>query len=285
MKALRSRSIAIKVLLAVGIAIMLLSAGLAVAQTKAAPSLTNDVCVMCHATPPSDISSNGGKHKDVGCTGCHNGHPPTVKKPIPLCNDCHGGKPHFELKGCLGCHKNPHTPLKIVFANNVTDACLTCHTQQNEQLKKFKSKPSSLNCSMCHDVHRKIPQCTQCHKPHAADMTAGDCKKCHKPHMPTQVAYADDVPSKDCGACHGAVLKTLTANNVKHKAFPCAFCHKEKHKMVPKCQDCHGTPHPAGIMVKFPKCGECHKIAHDLNNWSGAGAQEAPPKPVTKKKK
>ncbi|MGC1455696.1 MAG: cytochrome C, partial [Nitrospirota bacterium] len=45
----------------------------------------------------------------------------------------------------------------------------------------------------------------------------------------------------------------------------------------PVCQDCHGSPHPAGIMAKFPKCGECHNIAHDLNNWS------ASPKPVTTK--
>ena len=265
--------------------VLLLVSSIAVAATSA-PGLGNDDCVKCHTAPPADISAAGGKHKDVGCTGCHNGHPPTVKKPIPQCSDCHGGKPHFELKGCLGCHKNPHTPLKITFANNVTDACLTCHTKQNEQLKQFKSKHSAIACSMCHDVHRKIPQCTQCHKPHAADMVAADCKKCHKPHMPTQVAYADDIPSKDCGACHSTVLKTLAASKVKHSAFTCAFCHKQKHKMVPQCGECHGTPHPAGIMAKFPKCGECHKIAHDLNNWSkteAAPAAAPAPKPAPKK--
>jgi hypothetical protein len=37
---------------------------------------------------------------------------------------------------------------------------------------------------------------------------------------------------------------------------------------VPKCQDCHGTPHPAGMMAKFGKCGDCHGIAHDINNWT-----------------
>jgi len=68
----------------------------------------------------------------------------------------------------------------------------------------------------------------------------------------------------------------------------CAFCHQEKHKMVPKCQDCHGMPHPAGIMAKFPVCGECHKIAHDLNNWPPASSKEAPkaaPKEKAKKRK
>jgi hypothetical protein len=64
--------------------------------------------------------------------------------------------------------------------------------------------------------------------------------------------------------------------------------------MVPKCQDCHGVPHAAGIMSKFPKCGDCHGIAHDLNNWKGqspaageaapAAAAEPAKKPVHKKK-
>ncbi len=287
MKALKgSRFI---VFLAVGILALLVASGAAfAADAKAAPSLSNDDCAKCHNAPPADLSANGGKHKEVGCTGCHIGHPPTVKKPIPVCSDCHGGKSHFELKGCLGCHRNPHTPLKITFTNNITDACLTCHDKQIAQLKKYPSKHTNLNCSMCHDVHRKIPQCTQCHKPHSADITAADCTKCHKPHMPTQVTYAADVPSKFCGACHANVLKTLTSGKVKHASFACAFCHQEKHKTVPKCQDCHGVPHPAGIMAKFPVCGECHKIAHDLNNWPASGAPAsggAPAKQAPAKKK
>jgi hypothetical protein len=57
--------------------------------------------------------------------------------------------------------------------------------------------------------------------------------------------------------------------------------------MMPKCQDCHGVPHPAGIMAKFPVCGECHKIAHDLNHWTPGTSKEAPkaaPKEKPKKK-
>ncbi len=254
------------------------------ARAQQQPSLANDDCVKCHAAPPADLATAGKKHKDVGCTGCHIGHPPTVKKPIPQCSDCHMGKPHFELKGCLSCHRNPHTPLNITFTPNITDACLTCHQPQIEQLRRFKSKHTALDCSKCHDVHRKIPQCTQCHKPHAAEMTAADCKKCHKPHMPTVVTYAAETPSKDCGACHSKVLNLLSASKAKHKDLACAFCHKEKHKMVPKCQDCHGIPHPAGIMAKFPKCGECHNIAHDLNNWPATAAKEAPKEKPRKKK-
>ena len=75
------------------------------AQAQQQPSLSNEDCVKCHTAPPADLAAAGKKHKEVGCTGCHVGHPPTVKKPIPQCNDCHGGMPHFDLKGCLGCHK------------------------------------------------------------------------------------------------------------------------------------------------------------------------------------
>jgi hypothetical protein len=243
------------------------------ATAVANPPLANDDCLKCHDAPPADLAASGGKHKDVGCIGCHNGHPPKVKKPIPQCSECHMGKPHFDLKGCLGCHKNPHTPLNISFSGKVTDACATCHTPQITQLRENKTKHSALDCSFCHSVHRKVPQCTQCHKPHSAEMAASDCKKCHKAHMPKNVAYASDTPSATCGACHKKALDLLSASKTKHAAFACAFCHQEKHKMIPKCQDCHGAKHPEGLMRKFPRCGECHNIAHDLNNWSAAAQQ------------
>jgi predicted CXXCH cytochrome family protein len=262
-------------------AFLVYAAGSANAQSK--PVLTGDDCLKCHATAPADLAAAGGKHQGVGCTGCHEGHPPTVKKPIPLCNQCHMGKPHFELKGCLGCHRNPHTPKKITFDSKVTDPCLTCHTPQIEQLKKFKSKHTALFCSTCHSSHGLIPQCTQCHKSHSADITAADCKKCHKPHMPTQVTYSADTPAKYCGSCHKKAFDVLTASGAKHKTFTCAFCHQEKHKMVPKCQDCHGAKHPAAIMAKFPKCGECHKVAHDLNNWTPEAAETTKQAPKKKK--
>lgn len=273
MKALKNSGLIVVLFL---IPLLLICSNIATAQTKSV--LTDDDCIKCHEAPPADLASSGGKHKDVGCLGCHNGHPPEVKKPIPMCSDCHMGKSHFELKGCLTCHKNPHTPLKISFGGNVTDACLTCHTQQIAQLREHKSKHTALNCSTCHSVHRKVPQCTQCHKPHSAEMVVADCKECHKAHMPRVVTYADETPSKDCGACHKKVLDMLSASNAKHKQFVCAYCHKEKHKTIPNCQDCHGVPHPEGILVKFPKCGECHKIAHDLNNWTVTEKKETPAK-------
>ena len=273
MKSLRSSCFMAVLFLIVCITVLLAYPGTAPAETKVA--LSNEDCLKCHDAPPADIATAGGKHRDVGCTGCHVGHPPKVKKPIPQCSECHMGKAHFEIKGCLNCHKNPHTPLKISFTGKVTDVCITCHTQQIAQLRDNKSKHSAFDCSFCHSVHRQIPQCIQCHKPHAAEMVAADCKKCHKAHMPKQVTYTSDTPSKSCGVCHSKALDLLSASKAKHSALACAFCHQEKHKTIPKCQDCHGTPHAAGIMRKFQKCGECHNIAHDLNNWPATTTKEA----------
>lgn len=291
MKRVKSIRFMIALSLVLGMAAVFVFMNTVTAQTPAkAPaqtSLSNSDCIKCHSGPPADIDANGGKHKGVGCTGCHSGHRPAVKDNIPKCNQCHTGKAHYELKNCAGCHKNPHAPRQISFAGNVTDPCVTCHTQQIAQLKDNKSKHTALYCSTCHNVHGKIPACTQCHKPHAADMTVADCKKCHKAHMPKTVAYAPDVPSKDCGACHKKAFDQLAASSAKHKNFACALCHQEKHKMIPKCQDCHGVPHAAGMMAKFTKCGDCHNTGHDLNHWAPAEKKEMPkeaPKEIKKKK-
>jgi hypothetical protein len=88
--------------------------------------------------------------------------------------------------------------------------------------------------------------------------------------MPKVVTYAAETPSVFCAACHKSQLEKLKANETKHSSQNCAACHQEKHKMVPKCQECHGDMHPAGIMLKFPKCLTCHKSPHDLNNWTAA---------------
>jgi len=247
-------------------------AGMACAQEPAAKvTLTSADCIKCHSQAPADIAANGMAHKtNVTCQDCHVGHPPTTKKIIPTCSQCHEGKPHFSLKGCLGCHSNPHTPKIIKFGNNVTDPCLTCHTPQIEKLRQNKSKHSALACSFCHNVHGKIPDCTQCHKPHAKDMVQAECKKCHQAHMPLVVTYGAETPSKLCAACHKKAFDLLAASSAKHKTVLCVTCHQSKHKMIPKCQDCHGIPHPASMMAKFPKCSMCHNIAHDLNNWSAA---------------
>lgn len=256
------------------------------AKTADAPKLLNSDCIKCHAKPPADIDAKGGAHKSaVGCQDCHVGHPPAVKKPIPQCSMCHSDKPHYKLSGCLECHRNPHTPKEIRFGTNVTDPCLTCHTQQIVKLKENPSKHTALSCSFCHNEHGKIPKCTSCHKMkgsqgevyHSADITLKDCRRCHQAHMPKNVAYGNDTPNKYCASCHSKAYSLLVASKAKHSKLLCVSCHEKKHKMVPKCTDCHGVPHPAAMMSRFAKCQDCHNIGHDINNWNAAPAAGAKP--------
>lgn len=265
MQTVKRSALAVILFLSVGMPTLPVYSGAALAQTKS--QYKKEECVQCHADRVNDIAKAGGKHRNVPCVGCHAGHPPEVEKPIAQCSKCHlkTRKAHFELTGCLNCHTNPHTPLQITFKGK--DACLNCHALQVEQLRDNKSKHTALDCSSCHDVHRKVPQCTQCHTPHSGKISGG-CKQCHNAHMPRLVTYAADIPSKDCGACHKKAADLFSANTSKHKPLECTLCHQGRHRMIPACQDCHGSPHPAGIMAKFPKCGKCHNIAHDLNNWT-----------------
>ncbi len=228
--------------------------------------LTVNDCIKCHQNPPRDIDAHGGKHKtEVTCLDCHEGHPPAVTDNIPKCSKCHEGEPHFQLDGCLNCHTNPHTPLNITLADGLTAPCLTCHTEQIEQLKQFPSKHTELSCSFCHDKHGYKPECFKCHEPHKEGQTFADCVTCHRVHKPLMIEYPEDVASENCAACHEDQYTLLKASTAKHSALACAFCHQNKHKMIPKCQDCHGLPHPEGIHEKFPQCTSCHGSPHNLN--------------------
>ncbi len=245
-----------------------ISAGVMLACTSLslANELSDSDCIKCHTQPPADIEAQGGAHKTaVTCMECHEGHPPSVRENIPTCDSCHSGKSHYELENCLSCHNNPHMPLVLQLAKDITDPCLTCHQEQGTLLQENKSFHTTMACTACHQEHAQIPLCVSCHEPHGEEMVQTDCAQCHQAHTPLVVVYNDDTPSQGCGSCHDEALSQLATSTTKHHSLSCAACHKEKHKMVPACQDCHGVPHSPGIMKKFPTCGECHSTAHNLN--------------------
>ena len=239
-----------------------------VGNAAPADKLTNDDCVKCHAEKVQQIDEAGGKHKtEVTCLDCHNGtHPPGGEKGsfIPQCSNCHDGEPHFKLENCLGCHRNPHEPLKIVFEGDVKPACKTCHPEVVEEIDTHKSAHAEVDCSFCHDKHGYKPDCLDCHKPHAEGQTFETCVTCHQVHQPLTLKYGTDVANKDCGACHPDIRTTLEAGKTKHATFQCVFCHADHHGNIPKCQDCHGVPHNEQMLSKFQTCLECHQDAHAL---------------------
>jgi hypothetical protein len=244
-----------------------LSLGAEEQAAKPSAELLNTDCIKCHAAVQATIDSKGAKHKTgITCTGCHQGHPPMVSKEkiIPFCSSCHAGKPHYEIGGCNTCHSDPHAPLEMKLAANLTAPCLSCHPQQGKETKDYPSLHAKLFCTTCHKAHRDVPECLKCHQPHSADMVNKDCTMCHPAHMPLMVAYGADMPNKNCAACHKTISDTLSGGASKHSALTCVFCHKERHKYVPACESCHGSPHPAGMIQQFPKCEMCHMNAHSL---------------------
>jgi predicted CXXCH cytochrome family protein len=229
------------------------------------PTLTNAECVLCHPQQPQTIEARGGKHKtEVGCLDCHQEHPPQGTNAIPECSMCHSGKPHYDLERCSSCHADAHAPLDLKLEGDLTAACLTCHEQQGEEVKKHPSAHTDLACNECHAAHRQIPSCMDCHEKHTEDMDFQACLSCHPAHMPLVITYPQNTPSHWCGACHKKALTLLANNTTKHHNLSCAFCHRDKHKVIPPCFACHPNIHPQAILDKFPKCGECHGTAHDL---------------------
>lgn len=230
--------------------------------------LKNDDCAKCHAAIVQQVDQAGNKHKtEVACLECHAGtHPPGVAEGslIPLCSTCHEGQPHFQLENCLGCHRNPHEPLNIVFGDNVKAACDTCHSGVVQEINTHQSAHAAVDCSFCHDRHGFKPDCMDCHEPHMSGQQYAACVTCHQVHRPLELAYGGDIPNSDCGACHSDIGSALEAGTTKHAGFQCVYCHADKHGNVPECQSCHGTPHNEQMLSKFPSCNECHQSAHSL---------------------
>jgi len=232
-------------------------------ETPPGPTVAD--CRKCHSNIVNFIEQDGRAHKTkVTCTDCHVGHPPRVRNIIPKCGRCHQGREHFTLDNCLLCHKNPHTPLRITLPDHATYQCVTCHKEQIKELRTHLSTHSTFDCTICHTRHGYLPPCFNCHAPHTKGMTNEECQDCHRPHMPLVVTYPDDTPPYYCGACHGDVYRLLSQSHAKHRNLACAFCHKKKHRTIPRCTDCHGLPHDKKLIDKFNGCRGCHGIAHNL---------------------
>ncbi|MBU0968300.1 MAG: cytochrome C [Proteobacteria bacterium] len=220
-------------------------------------------CVKCHESIVLTLQRMGKAHRQL-CLDCHQGHPPADMEIVPSCSRCHREGPHFALPGCLKCHTDPHQPLEISFTRDITAPCLACHKQQSEQLLANPSIHSKLACSACHTFHGQIQPCQNCHLPHSDTMGRESCHGCHKAHMPLVVAYGENIVSEDCGSCHKDVYEIMAATWSKHRKVPCVQCHAGRHAMIPRCQDCHGEPHPLEIWAKFKECADCHGVAHEL---------------------
>lgn len=142
-----------------------------------------------------------GGHKNLTCGDCH-GTDVTRLDELPQCTKCH--TPH--LKGaqwdrsvCLGCHNDPHLPIKnAVFKSTLTkETCAACHKNVYQTLTVYNSKHNNLpSCTNCHPRHKEAKSCMDCHLQHGklhSGANCGDschgyvrgCTDCHtNPHAP-----------------------------------------------------------------------------------------------------
>ena len=231
--------------------------------------LTVTQCGQCHPGVFASIKDNGAKHR-FDCQKCHASfHAYNPKKGgwdaiMPKCSSCHIDLHGKTFTDCASCHANPHAPKKVAMESRLLNACGECHTSPKDQLAKYPSKHSKLSCQKCHTSHGYKPSCFGCHKPHHEGQELATCTTCHSVHKPLLISYGKDVPPTTCGSCHGKVYSKWQKTPSKHGKVSCVTCHYSKHRFVPQCSECHGTPHKAEIHNRFPKCLSCHIDVHDL---------------------
>lgn len=231
--------------------------------------LTASQCAQCHIGLFRNLKDNGGRHQ-FACQNCHNTfHAYSPRKGnwdaiMPKCASCHAAPHGARITDCAACHTNPHAPRKIAATPQLANACFECHGTVRDQLVKYPSKHTKVACMTCHTSHGFKPSCFTCHKPHTEGQALSTCIPCHPVHQPRQISYGKDVPSRTCGACHTKIFNSLTKNTSKHRTVACVTCHKDRHRYVPQCSDCHGKPHKQVIHDKFPRCLTCHIDVHDL---------------------
>lgn len=239
-------------------------------------------CGVCHTAVYRSVKDSGVRHR-FACQKCHNVPEAHNLEKVrgkaalkPKCTACHD-KPHGrKVIVCVECHSNAHTPKKLAAKSPIVRLCFECHGAIRDKLVTFKSRHSNIPCITCHTSHGFKPSCFTCHKPHQKGQVLSTCQACHPAHMPRQIQYGKDLPSDNCGYCHVKIYSAWENGLSKHKAIPCATCHKNRHRTIPACTDCHTRPHSPSLHKRFPNCLTCHIDVHDMPASPSKSKQNTP---------
>ncbi|MEJ2199829.1 MAG: cytochrome c3 family protein, partial [Desulfuromonadaceae bacterium] len=218
-------------------------------------------CIDCHDEEGQFLATRGAAHQEVGCRGCHVGHPLEGRKPYSDCNECHdpGAKAHYALADCASCH-NPHKPLDVDFSalTESKSICLGCH---EDPVPAVADNPhAEVGCSECHQLHAEMPQCASCHEPHSTTMVQQDCLGCHPAHAPGSVRLDTSLSTDLCQSCHTEIVQQIKQQGGAHREMGnCGECHAQHPPQtggIPACADCHGPSDQAHFAVA--DCSSCH---------------------------
>jgi hypothetical protein len=178
-------------------------------ETRAPDHTIVPNCMNCHTfhKEPSKNTGTGfwklmgeGGHRNLTCGACHGDDVMQLGK-LPQCTKCHS--PHlngaqWDRSVCLGCHSDPHIPVRNSVFNDTPpkEACGACHNSVYQTLTIYDSKHNWLpSCASCHPKHREKMECMTCHTNNRHD-------KFH--------------PGAKCVSCHGLVTR-------------CTGCHTDPH--------------------------------------------------------
>lgn len=256
-------------------------------------------CINCHDINHQD-SSFLQRHlnKNITCIDCHSGGGSkgyvdarkelidaiVIERSAPLLksiiqNDSYNTNIIHLKANCIKCHSSVES--KYYNHTNLTD-CNKCHpangtiefSETGALQKMGTGGHRNKTCEDCHSIDFKIPNCTDCHRPHTEMTQWGNdvCLDCHNsPHIPVRNgSFNTGIAKENCGVCHEDQYKTLAFYNSKHNELnSCVYCHPA-HKDTKTCFGCHSgghTSHPfaqnnCNACHGKSSCNDCHKDPH-----------------------
>ena len=264
---------------------------------------STDTCNNCHSMQPyvesliNPINNSViSRHSDITCIDCHGGTTYqhrldaqlTIAKKIGSyglisnisgvdttllgvnCIDCHptikDSMPHSGTTACENCHL-AHSDTLLPEDFNELD-CAQCHTLPN-----MGGGHAPIDCRGCHVRHKYIPDCTQCHPPHAKLGTPDEtieemkgrwtndvCLGCHSNQHSVSKSLvfglSPDLDKELCAACHIQTDMLEIFGSFHNNLQSCANCHISHGTInVRDCTYCHRTH----WTVHSRSCDSCHK--------------------------
>ena len=279
--AMRLATSAQRLAIALGLAVVLLLAGVAPAKADIHPvplekNTDSAKCLECHA----EKAKGNAVHTAIsmGCTTCHeiriNKDITRVKltttTPQALCFTCHGDKNAAEIKGlvhkpavrdCLKCH-DPHSSnnkfqlLKPTSGGAKENLCLSCHTTGlNVPEKGSRHAALDMGCETCHVTHKVGADPTPENLYHLTKSAPALCVDCHDPKDAILQKAHQNQPfgSADCLQCHDPHQSAAPKLMAKFMHPP--FADKQ-------CEVCHAPAKDGKVVLTQANvkdlCVTCH---------------------------
>ena len=144
--------------------------------------VVDETCAACHATQVTEMRNYPSKHKsEVACVDCHKKCGQMSESECYICHESHSPYIGLDSKNCLECHP-AHTPMKIAYGMKTPSViCGSCHATNYDLLQSNHTKHTELTCTDCHNTHRLIHRCSDCHGLFHSEMMQdlSKCADCH----------------------------------------------------------------------------------------------------------